>query len=214
MSVFMQRSLLLLVLCVEALVPARLAARVPPNILVLGDSLSSGYGLRDDQGWVMLLQDRLRNNGHPHRVINSSISGDTTANVLSRLDTTLAEHQPAIVVVELGGNDGLRALPVSTIQQNLESILTTIRENGAKILLAGMRLPPNYGPAYVSAFERIYPVIAAKYEAILVPFFMDGVATHTDMMQDDGVHPNAAAQSRLLSNLWPHLESLLKQQAP
>lgn len=194
--------------------PARLAARVPPNILVLGDSLSSGYGLRDDQGWVMLLQERLRNDGRPHRIINSSISGDTTANVLSRLDTTLAEHQPAIVVVELGGNDGLRALPVSTIQQNLERILTAIRENGAKILLAGMRLPPNYGPAYVSAFEQIYPDLAARYDAALVPFFMDGVATYADMMQDDGVHPNAAAQPRLLSNLWPHLEPLLNQQEP
>lgn len=194
--------------------PARLAARVPPNILVLGDSLSSGYGLRDDQGWVMLLQERLRNDGRPHRIINSSISGDTTANVLSRLDATLAEHQPAIVVVELGGNDGLRALPVSTIQQNLERILTAIRENGAKILLAGMRLPPNYGPAYVSAFEQIYPDLAARYDAALVPFFMDGVATHADMMQDDGVHPNAAAQPRLLSNLWPHLEPLLNQQEP
>ena len=194
--------------------PARLAARVPPNILVLGDSLSSGYGLRDDQGWVMLLQERLRNDGRPHRIINSSTSGDTTANVLSRLDATLAEHQPAIVVVELGGNDGLRALPVSTIQQNLARILTAIRENGAKILLAGMRLPPNYGPAYVSAFEQIYPDLAARYDAALVPFFMDGVATHADMMQDDGVHPNAAAQPRLLSNLWPHLEPLLNQQEP
>ena len=188
--------------------------RAAPTLLVLGDSLSSGYGLRDDQGWVALLQERLQNEGHPHRVVNASISGDTTANVLSRLPPALATHQPAIVVVELGGNDGLRALPVSVVRQNLDGILTAIREDGAKILLAGMRLPPNYGPAYVAAFEELYPALAERHDAALVPFFMDGVAAHAGMMQDDGVHPNAAAQPRLLDNVWPHLTPLLETSSP
>lgn len=163
---------------------------------------------------MALLQDRLQRTGRPHRVVNSSISGDTTANVLSRVERTLAEHRPLIVVVELGGNDGLRALPVSVIRQNLAIILTAIRESGANILLAGMRLPPNYGPAYVSSFEQLYPALAREYQAALVPFFMEGVGTRLDLMQDDGIHPNAEAQARLLANLWPYLEPLLGQPAP
>jgi acyl-CoA thioesterase-1 len=182
-----------------------------PTILVVGDSLSSAYGMSDRQGWVNLLQDRLDDNGYPHEVVNASISGDTTQNALSRLDTTLERHRPDIVIVELGGNDGLRAFPVKTIERNLTRILKTVRENGAKILLAGIRIPPNYGPAYAEAFQELYPVLAEKFDTALIPFFMAGVADDPDLMQDDGIHPNAAAQPLLLENVWPVLEPFLEE---
>lgn len=179
-------------------------------ILVLGDSLSSAFGLSDRQGWVALLQQRLTELGHPHEVINASVSGDTTINALARLEHALGEHDPAIVIVEIGGNDGLRAQPVAVVRQNLRGILQNIREHGAKIVLAGIRLPPNYGPSYVGEFERMYPDLAEEFQAALVPFFMRGVATDADLMQPDGVHPNARAQPILLDNVWPVLEPLLQ----
>ena len=178
--------------------------------MVLGDSLSSAYGLAVDQGWVSLLQQRLRQKGYPHQIVNASASGDTTANGLTRLPTALREHRPDIVIVELGGNDGLRAQPVDLIRDNLDSIITAIQSNGAQVVLAGMRLPPNYGPAYVKASEKIYPDLAAQYGVVLIPFFMEGVATVTELMQNDGVHPGAEAQPILLDNVWPYLQPLLK----
>lgn len=181
----------------------------PPVIVVLGDSLSSAHGLAVDQGWVSLLQQRLRERGYPHRVVNASISGDTTSNGLTRLRSTLTNHRPDIVIVELGGNDGLRAQPVSMVRGNLQSIIQASQSEGARVLLAGMRLPPNYGPAYVGQFERMYPELAQESGAVLVPFFMKGVATRSDLMQADGIHPNAAAQSMLLDNVWPYLEPML-----
>lgn len=179
-------------------------------ILVLGDSLSAAHGMDEQQGWVHLLQERLDKNGYPHTVVNASVSGDTTRDALSRLDSTIARHRPDIAIVELGGNDGLRAFTIDTIESNLSVILETLRENGAKIVLAGMRMPPNYGPAYTQAFEALYPGLADEFQAALIPFFMEEVATDRDLMQEDGIHPNAAAQPLLLDKVWPVLEPLLE----
>lgn len=195
------------------LIAATSLAAPPPTILVLGDSLSSAYGISDQQGWVRLLEDRLDANGYPHEVVNASISGDTTRDALSRLDATLDRHRPSIVIVELGGNDGLRAFAIETIEDNLSRILKSVREIDAKIVLAGMRMPPNYGPIYAGDFQAIYPRLADEFETTLVPFFMEGVASNPELMQDDGIHPNAAAQPRLLDNIWPVLEPLLDREA-
>lgn len=195
------------------LIAATSLAAPPPTILVLGDSLSSAYGISDQQGWVRLLEDRLDANGYPHEVVNASISGDTTRDALSRLDATLDRHRPSIVIVELGGNDGLRAFAIETIEDNLTRILKSVREIDAKIVLAGMRMPPNYGPIYAGDFQAIYPRLADEFETTLVPFFMEGVASNPELMQDDGIHPNAAAQPRLLDNIWPVLEPLLDREA-
>lgn len=199
-------------LCCLAVIWASSPAAAPaPVILVLGDSLSAAHGIADREGWVSLLAHKLDDNGYPHEVVNASISGDTTQDALSRLEPTLERHHPNIVVVELGGNDGLRAFSVETVQRNLESILNTIRESGAKIVLAGIRMPPNYGPAYTRAFEAVYPRLADEFNAALIPFFMEGVATDPELMQDDGIHPNAAAQPRLLDNVWRVLKPLLEK---
>lgn len=176
---------------------------------MLGDSLSAAYGLAVDQGWVNLLQKRITRSGYPHRVVNASVSGDTTANGLTRIGPALAAHQPDVVIVELGGNDGLRAQPVPMIRSNLEKIIEQSRDAGADVIIAGMRLPPNYGPTYVNGFEAIYPELARQIGGVLVPFFMAGVASRPELMQPDGVHPTAGAQQILLDNVWPHLQPLL-----
>lgn len=181
----------------------------PPVVLVLGDSLSAAYGLAIDQGWVSLLQKRIIQSNHPHKVVNASVSGDTTANGLTRIVPALETHQPDVVIVELGGNDGLRAQPIPMIRSNLENIIEMSRNAGADVIIAGMRLPPNYGPVYVDQFEAIYPVLAQQYDSALVPFFMAGVATRPELMQPDGVHPSAKAQEILLDNVWPYLQPLL-----
>lgn len=200
-------------LCIGLLVSVSAAAQAAPTILVVGDSLSAAYGISDEQGWVNLLRDRLDAEGYPHRVVNASVSGDTTRDAVSRIDTTLERHQPDIVIVELGGNDGLRAFSVEAIRDNLARILKAIRENGAKIVLAGIRIPSNYGPAYTGAFEQLYPDLAEQFDAALIPFFMEDVATQPSLMQDDGIHPTADAQPILLDNVWGVLEPLLKQSA-
>ncbi|HSH42335.1 MAG TPA: arylesterase [Arenicellales bacterium] len=187
------------------------AASSSPVILVLGDSLSSAHGIGEQQGWVSLLQDRLDENGHPHQVVNASVSGDTTRDALSRLDAVIARHQPDIAIVELGGNDGLRAFSIDSIEENLSRIIRMLREAGARVVLAAMRMPPNYGPVYTRAFENLYPALADRFDAALVPFFMDGVATDRALMQDDDIHPNAAAQPILLENVWRVLQPLLEQ---
>lgn len=141
--------------------------------------------------------------------MNASISGDTTTNGLTRLPSALTNHQPEIVIIELGGNDGLRAQPMALIRDNLKQIMEAVRQHGARIVLAGMRLPPNYGPAYVESFDRIYPELAAQFDAVLIPFFMKGVATTAELMQSDGIHPNLRAQPILLDNVWPYLQPML-----
>lgn len=200
-------------LCLILVVSTAPVGAADPVILVLGDSLSSGHGIGDQQGWVNLLREKLDDNGHPHSVVNASVSGDTTRDALSRLETTIERHRPDIAIVELGGNDGLRAFSIDTIEGNLSRILGTLQENGVKIVLAGMRIPANYGPVYTEAFEALYPALADQYDAALVPFFMNDVATDPALMQDDEIHPNAAAQPLLLDNVWPVLEPLLNGQA-
>ena len=177
---------------------------------MLGDSLSSAYGIDVDAGWVQLLQDRIDSGGADYRVVNASISGDTTNGGAARLPAALEKHAPAVVVVELGGNDGLRGLPLSVTRANLERIIVDAKKSGAQVLLLGMRLPPNYGPAYTQAFYAIYEELAERHGVARVPFFLEGVGGVDGMMQSDGIHPVAEAQPVMLDNVWPHLEPLLR----
>jgi acyl-CoA thioesterase-1 len=180
-----------------------------PTILVLGDSLSAAYGIRLEQGWVALLQNRLKAKGYGHRVINASSSGETTGGALARLPRALEKHRPAVVILELGGNDGLRGLPLAEVRANFEALIRLSRESRASVLLVGMRIPPNYGPAYTTAFHELYGDLAKRHRLPLVPFFLDGIALDDALMQEDGLHPSAAAQPRLLAQVWPKLEPLL-----
>jgi len=180
-----------------------------PAILVFGDSLSAGYGVLKQQGWVALLENQLRSQGYPHRVINASISGDTTAGGAARIKSTLANHQPDIVIVELGGNDGLRGLPIPRMQQNLANIINHSHLTQAKVLLVGMQIPPNYGPQYTRQFQTVYQNLASQFNIPLVPFLLDGLSHNQQDFQADQIHPNASAQTKLLSNVWPHLKTLL-----
>lgn len=191
---------------------ARAAAAPPtpaPTIVVLGDSLSAAYGIRVDQGWVALLQARLREQGYGHRVVNASSSGETTGGALARLPRTLEKHRPAVVIVELGANDGLRGLPIADVRANLESIIRLSQQARARILLVGMRIPPNYGPAYTQQFHELFGDLARRHRLASVPFLLAPVALDDRLMQEDGLHPTAAAQPRLLDEVWPRLEPLL-----
>ncbi len=181
----------------------------PPKLLVLGDSISAGYGIRIEEGWVALLESRLREQGYGYQVVNASVSGETTTGGLARLPRALALHKPRVIVLELGGNDGLRGLPLNAIRRNLESMILAARSSGAKVLLIGMRMPANYGPQYVSGFIANYQDLAKRYATPFVPFIMEGVALDGRLMQADGIHPTAAAQRRLLDNVWPVLKPLL-----
>jgi len=180
---------------------------------VLGDSLSAGYGIRLEQGWVALLQGRLQAQGYGYRVVNASESGETTGGALALLPRALVKQQPAVVIVELGGNDGLRGLPIEEVRANLDAILRLSETSGARVLLIGMRIPPNYGPAYAGAFHDLYGRLATQHRVPLVPFFLDGVALEEGLMQEDGLHPNAAAQPKLLEQVWPMLRPLLQKAA-
>ncbi|MDH3645657.1 MAG: arylesterase [Gammaproteobacteria bacterium] len=180
-----------------------------PVILIVGDSLSAGYGIELEQGWVSLLQQRLDSNGHRYRVFNASITGDTTSGGLARLKTALSQHTPALVVIELGGNDGLRGIPLQVVESNLNAMIKQSETAGARVALLGMRIPTNYGPRYAEKFHRLYQDAARHHDVSLVKFFMDGVALDASLMQSDGVHPNAAAQPRLLDNAWPAIKQAL-----
>ncbi len=182
-----------------------------PTIVVLGDSLSAAYGIDANDGWVHLLQQRLQQQGYPYRVVNASISGDTTRGGLTRVSQTLARHTPRILLLQLGGNDGLRALPLDDMRSNLGAIIERSRENGARVLLIGVRLPPNYGEVYIQKFHGIYREMAQRYQVALVPYLLDGVGGYDQLMQVDGLHPNRDAQARMLDNVWPHLLPLLQQ---
>jgi acyl-CoA thioesterase-1 len=179
-----------------------------PTVLILGDSLSAGFGLSRAESWPSLLQARLADTGRPHRVVNASISGDTTRGGLSRLPRALKIHQPSILIIELGGNDGLRGIPVSEYRNNLERMIQLGEGAGARILVAGIRLPPNYGPSYSRKFQEAQAAAASDHA--FVPFILEGVALEPDMMQQDGIHPTAAAQPRILDNLWPALLPLVE----
>ena len=182
---------------------------VAGTLLVLGDSISAAFGLDTRQGWVSLLEQRLAAEGFDYQVVNASVSGDTSAGGLARLPTLLAEHRPQLVIVELGGNDGLRGQPPAQLQQNLAAIIQGARESGARVLLLGMQLPPNYGARYNALFSQVYADVAGAAQVPLLGFFLDGVGGVPALMQGDGIHPNAAAQPRLLDNLWPQLKPLL-----
>ncbi len=191
-----------------AALPARSAE--PPVILVVGDSLSAGYGLSPGQGWVTLLQKRLKKEGYGHRVVNASVSGETTDGGVARLDRAIATHRPGIVIIELGGNDGLRGLPVSRVQANLGLLITKSRAAGADVLLLAVRVPTNYGPQYSSSFQQIYRDLQIRYKIGVAALMSPEVALDLAYFQPDGIHPNARAQPLLLDNVWVQLTPLLR----
>lgn len=179
------------------------------TVLVVGDSISAALGMDTRQGWVALLQQRLVERNEPYQVVNASISGDTSAGGAARLPALLAQHSPDLVVIELGGNDGLRGQPPTQLQQNLFEMVWRSQEVGAKVLILGMQLPPNYGQRYTSAFADVFPKVASETGSALVPFFLEGVGGVSGMMQPDGIHPAIKAQPLLLENVWPALEPML-----
>jgi acyl-CoA thioesterase-1 len=204
------RTILVLLMAIFGLSGPAVAAD-KPVILVLGDSLSAGYGIPVEQGWVSRLQQRLDAEGYGYAVVNASVSGETTAGGLERLPRALAKHKPAVVIIELGGNDGLRGLPVAELRANLEALVEASRKAGAEALLAAIRMPPNYGPQYTGKFYAVYETLAREQKVPWVPFFLEGIALREDLFQDDGIHPDLDAQPILLDNVWPVLEPLLER---
>jgi acyl-CoA thioesterase-1 len=186
-----------------------LAVTAEGGILVMGDSLSAGYGIEQRQGWVSLLRERLAANGRELPVVNASITGDTTRGGLSRLPAALQRAKPSLVVIALGGNDGLRGFDLEQTRSNLERMVEISRASGARVLLLGVMLPANYGRAYGEKFHQVYLDLAAKLGIALVPFFLEGVAETRELMQPDGIHPSAEAQPRILHNVWQGLAPLL-----
>ena len=183
-----------------------------PTVLVLGDSLSAGYGLSAGQGWVDLLQKKIAANGFAHRVVNASISGDTTAGGRSRIGAALQAHKPEVVIIELGGNDGLRGATIASVKANLESMVETAQKAGAQVLLLGMQLPPNYGANYVRQFAALFGDIAKSRNTGLVPFILQGFGERPEMFQPDRIHPTAQAQPLMVETVWPELKKLLSRQ--
>jgi acyl-CoA thioesterase-1 len=183
------------------------------TILVFGDSLSAAYGLAPREGWVAMLAQRLQSQGYGYQVVNASESGETSGGGLERLPRALELHKPALVILELGANDGLRALPVEALRANLTRMIELARAHGAQVLLVGMRIPPNYGPRYAQGFERVFPELSNQYHLPLVPFLLDKVALDPNLMQGDGLHPNARGEAPVLDNVWPHLAPLLDKKA-
>lgn len=181
-----------------------------PTILIFGDSLSAGYGFDIADSWPSLLARRLEVAGYRYQVANASVSGETTAGGNARLAAELEKHKPAIVVLELGGNDGLRGLPLIVMEKNLEAMIRAAQKRDAKVVLVGMRLPPNYG-AYARQFEQVYTKLARRTGATFVPFLLEGVGDRAELMQSDGIHPRAEAQAKLLENVWPTLRAELKK---
>ena len=179
--------------------------------MVLGDSISSGHGIPPESRWSILLNKRLKDKGYSYEVVNASISGDTTSGGLSRISSLLERHEPSILLLELGGNEGLRGMHPVSIHGNLAKIVEKAQTARVKVLLLGMRIPPNYGTRYAAAFEKVYQQLASQYQVPLVPFLLQGVAAQQpQLMQNDGIHPTSAAQGRILENVWPHLLPLLK----
>lgn len=185
------------------------ASSAASTILVYGDSLSVGYGMRRDQGWANLLQRRLLDQGYSHVVANASISGETTSGGRTRIEKTLQQHQPDLIILELGANDGLRGLQIKEIRRNLAAIIEACLGQKVEILLVGMRIPPNYGPRYTQEFHATYQLLAQQYKLRFLDFLLAGVAGQRELIQDDGLHPNALAQERILDNIWPALQPML-----
>lgn len=203
------RVLLSLLLSIIGLSPAIASVAEPPVLLILGDSLSAGYGMDREQSWVSLLDTRLKEGGYSYRIFNSSISGDTSQGGLARLPRLLERYQPKIVIIELGANDGLRGIDPVVTRDNLTRMIEQSQAAGARVLLAGIKLPPNYGSAYLQKFESIYSDLAREFDTLLVPFFMDGVALQPDLLQADNIHPNEKGQPVLLDNVWKVLQPAL-----
>jgi acyl-CoA thioesterase-1 len=187
-------------------------AHAGPAILVYGDSLSAAYGISQKDGWGTLLQERLKQRRLDYTVVNASISGETSSGGTSRIAATLAQHQPAIVILELGSNDGLRGLPLMQMHENLAHMLRASQRAGARVLLLGMKLPPNYGSQYTRDFEAVFVTLARQYRTALVPFLLEGVAGNRELFLDDNLHPTAQAQPIILDTVWKALRPLLKQQ--
>jgi len=187
------------------------ANSVPASILVVGDSLSGAYGIDTDKGWVALLQQQILDHGYQYRVINASVSGDTTRTGLSRIDSALKTHKPSIVIIALGGNDGLRGLAFTEIETSLARIIERCKQDNTQILLAGVRLPPNYGPVYNEQFAALYRRLSDTYQVPLVPRILDQVAENRDLLQEDGIHPKAEAQPQIMKNVWSGLQPLLQE---
>jgi acyl-CoA thioesterase I len=205
----LHRSIVRLWFALFAALMASTCAVAQPVVLVLGDSISAGYGLPAETGWTTLLQQRLAADHYPHRVVNASISGDTTAGGKARLDALLARNHPAVTVIELGGNDGLRGGSLDAMRSNLDAMTVTAQKSGSRVLIVGLQMPPNYGPAYVNRFASTYADIARARKAALVPFLFEGFAEDNAMFQADRMHPVIAAQPKMLDNVWPLLKPLL-----
>jgi acyl-CoA thioesterase-1 len=188
-------------------------AATAPTVLVFGDSLSAGYGIDVDQSWPALLQSRLESQGYEHRVINASISGETTEGGVTRIARALENFGPELVILELGGNDGLRGFPPDRMKANLQTIIETTKASGAAVIMLGIRIPTNYGPRYTGAFENVYRELADQLSVLWIEFFMEGIALNEELMQEDGIHPNASAQSILLDNAWPIIRQALADHA-
>jgi acyl-CoA thioesterase-1 len=186
------------------------ASAAEKSIVVFGDSLSAAYGIASSRGWVALLGERVKRERPDYSVANASISGDTSAGGLARIDAALARHRPAVVIVELGANDGLRGLPLSQMKANLGTIIEHAQKSGARVLVLGMKLPPNYGEAYTRAFESAFIEVAKRYRAALVPFMLEGFADQPEFFQPDRIHPTAEAQPLILDRVWQGLRPLLK----
>ena len=200
------RLLLTLVLLFMA---AGAAGNGSPTVLVFGDSLSAGFGIDVDQSWTALLQSRLEKQGYEHRVVNASISGETTAGGAARIDTALSEFSPDLIILELGGNDGLRGFPPASMKASLETIVQQAQASGAAVVLLGIRIPTNYGPRYTREFEDVYRQVAEELDIEWIEFFMKGVAMNDELLQADRIHPNAEAQAILLENAWPIISATL-----
>jgi acyl-CoA thioesterase-1 len=201
----------LLALLLALATPAARADQPSPVILVFGDSLSAGHGIRIEQSWVSLLARKISQLGYGFKVINASVSGETTAGGLARLPRALEVQQPRILILELGANDGLRSLPLSNTRDNLDKMIALARSRGIAVLLLGMRMPPNYGERYTSGFQSMYAELAQQHRLALVPFLLDQVALNPALMQADGLHPSEAGQPLLLDNVWPKLQPLLRE---
>lgn len=179
------------------------------SILIVGDSISAGFGINPEEGWVALLEEKLQAENSPYSIINASISGDTTTNGLARLPSLLEKHQPEITIIELGGNDGLRATPPARISENLAKMIDLSKAANSKVLLVGIQLPPNYGDAYLARFLAIYPELAKQHQVAVLPSIVEKVGGNSELMQSDGIHPNSEGQSFMLEAVWEQLEPLL-----
>ena len=193
------------------LVTASEAGAEEPVVVIFGDSLSAGYGIEVDQSWASLLQARLKEQGYEHRVVNASISGETTEGGATRIDSALADFSPDLVILELGGNDGLRGFPAARIESNLEKVIVRAKASGAAVVLLGIRIPTNYGARYSAEFEAVFRDVSERLNVQWIEFFMEGIALNDELLQEDRIHPTATAQPMLLDNAWPIISATLQK---